>query len=134
MSSDIQDFVTAGSQKITPGDIARFEQELPLVLAKVNEAEAPDQPHLREQTQFLVRFVEDCLGNQYQPEDLAALAEALFALMYFFKVTDVIPDDVAGGYADDSAVLRVVLSTHSGEFSRFASRGGLDFATLSLDA
>ncbi len=49
MSHDIQNFVTQGSQKITPADIAQFEQELPLVLAKVNEADAPNEPHLREQ-------------------------------------------------------------------------------------
>ena len=135
MSSDLQDFVTQGSQKITPVHIAAFEQDLPFVLAKVNAADTPQQPHLREQAQFLVRYVEDCLGGQYQPEDISALAEALFALMYLFKGTDIIPDDVPGiGYADDSAILRIVLAGHVDEFARYASRGGLDFAALSLDA
>ena len=134
MSHDIQNFVTQGSQKITPADIARFEQELPLVLAKVNELDAPALPHLCEQTQFLVRYVEDCLGNQYQPEDIAALAEALFGLMYLLKGTDIIPDDLPGGYADDSAVLRAVLAGHSEEFTRYGAAVGSDFARLSLDA
>ena len=128
------EFVREGSQKITPADIAQFEQELPLVLAKVNEADLPEQPHLREQTQFLVRFVEDCLGGQYQPEDIAALAEAIFALMYLLKGTDIIPDDLPGGYVDDSAVMRAVLSGHTAEFSRYVSHGGFDFSLLSLDA
>ena len=48
MSHDIQNFVTEGSQKITPAEIALFEQELPLVLAKVNELDAPALPHLRD--------------------------------------------------------------------------------------
>jgi uncharacterized membrane protein YkvA (DUF1232 family) len=135
MSYDIRNFVTQGSQKITPADIAQFEQELPLVLAKVNEADLPNEPHLREQAQFLVRYVEDCLGGQYQPEDIAALAEALFGLMYLLKGTDIIPDELPDiGFSDDSAVLRAVLGGHPDEFARYASRGGFDFAALSLDA
>ncbi len=134
MSREIQEFVTAGSQKITPADIAQFEQELPLVLAKVNDLDAPGLPHLREQTQFLVRYVEDCLGEQFQPQDIAALAEALFGLMYLLKGTDIIPDDLPGGFADDSAVLRAVLAGHAEEFTRYANGVDLDFGALSLDA
>lgn len=130
----IAEFVKLGSQRITPAAIAMFEQELPLVLAKVNEAEISEQPHLREQAQFMVRYVEDCLGGQYQPEDVAALAEALFALMYLFKSTDIIPDELSEGLSDDSAVLRVTLTGHIDEFTRYASQGGFDFAALSLDA
>ena len=134
MSSDIQNFVTAGSQKITPADIARFEAELPLVLARVNDLDAPGLPHIREQTQFLVRFVEDCLGSTYQPEDIAALAEAIFALMYLHKGVDIIPDGMPGGYADDSAILRTVLAGHTAEFSRYADHVGHDFSKIPLDA
>jgi uncharacterized membrane protein YkvA (DUF1232 family) len=131
----IAEFVREGSQKITPADIAQFEQELPLVLAKVTEADTPSQPHLREQAQFLVRYVEDCLGEQYVPDDVAALAEAIFALMYLLKGTDIIPDDVPGiGYTDDSEVIRVVLGNHTAEFTRFVNHGGYDFSLLSLDA
>jgi len=133
MSRDIQEFIIAGSQKITPAEIARFEAELPLVLAKVNDLDAPGLPNLCEQTQFLVRFVEDCLGSQYKPEDVSALAEALFALMYFLKGVDIIPDDLPGGYADDSAVIRDVLSRHTGEFKRYAGSCGSDFSRLPLD-
>lgn len=133
--NDIQQFVKSGSEKITPADIARFEQELPLVLAKINEANPPAQPHLEQQAQFLVRYVEDCLENQYQPEDLSALAEAIFALMYLHKGVDIIPDEIPEiGYADDSEVIRTVLRGHEGEFTRYASRGGFDFSALSLEA
>jgi len=134
MSKEIQDFVVEGSQKITPAEIAQLEQELPLVLAKVNDLDAPGLPHLIEQTQFLVRYVEDCLGSLYQPTDVSALAEALFGLMYLLKGTDIIPDDLPGGYADDSAVLRAVLMGHVEEFTRYAAQGGADFTALSLEA
>jgi len=130
----IEEFVRHGSQRITPAEIAQFEDELPLVLAKVADLDAPALPHLREQTQFLVRYVEDCLGDQYQPEDIAALAEALFGLMYLLKGTDIIPDELPGGYADDSAVLRAVLAGHGDEFTRYAKHAGITFSEISLEA
>jgi uncharacterized membrane protein YkvA (DUF1232 family) len=130
----IAEFVRNGSQRITPADIAQFEDDLPLVLAKVAELDAPALPHLRSQTQFLVRYVEDCLGGQFQPEDIAALAEALFGLMYLLKGTDIIPDDLPGGFADDSAVLRAVLAGHGDEFNRYANHAGLTFSRISLEA
>lgn len=130
----IEEFVRHGAQRITPVEIAQLERELPLVLAKVAELDAPALPHLREQTGFLVRFVEDCLGDQYQPEDIAALAEALFGLMYLLRGTDIIPDDIPGGYADDSAVLRAVLVGHGEEFTRYAGHAGLEFSRISLEA
>ncbi len=135
MSHDIQDFVIRGGQKVTPAAIVRLEQQLPLVLARINEADPPRQPHLREQAQFLVRYVEDCLDNQYEPEDLSALAEAIFALIYLHRGTDIIPDDVPEiGYEDDSAVVRTVLMSRAAEFARYAARSGGALATPSLES
>lgn len=133
--NDIQDFVRQGSEKITPADIAIFEEELPLVLARINEANPPRQPHLHNQAQFLVHYVEDCLDGTYTPDDVGALAEALFGLMYLHKGTDIIPDSVPEiGYADDSAVIRAVLAGHGGEFGRYGAKSGHDYAALSLEA
>lgn len=133
--NDIQEFVRHGSEKITPADIALFEEELPLVLARITEANPPRQPHLREQARFLVRFVEDCLDGTYTPDDVGALAEALFGLMYLHKGTDIIPDTVPDiGFADDSAVIRTVLVGHPSEFQRYGESSGLDYGALSFEA
>lgn len=133
--NDFQEFVTSGSQKITPAQIAQFEQELPLVLAKVNEVDPPAQPHLRCHAQFLVRYVEDCLDAKYQPDDVGALAEAIFALMYLHKGVDIIPDMIPNiGYSDDSAVLRTVLMGHVEEFTRFGDTVGMPYSELSIEA
>ncbi len=133
--NDFQEFVTSGSQKITPAQIARFEEELPLVLAKINEVDPPAQPHIRCHAQFLVRFVEDCLDAKYQPDDVGALAEAIFALMYLHKGVDIIPDIIPDiGYSDDSAVLRTVLMGHIEEFTRFGEATGIPFSSLSVQA
>ncbi len=135
MLNDIQEFVRAGSQKLTSGQIAEFEHELPLLLAKVSEENPPNQPHLLKQAEFLVRYCEDCLDSKYEPEDVGALTEAVFALMYLQKPIDIIPDNIPGiGYSDDSAVLRTVLKSHAHEFGRFCNATGCDYAGLSLEA
>jgi len=133
--NDFQEFVTTGAQKITPAQIARFEEELPLVLAKINEVAPPEQPNLQCHAQFLVRYVEDCLDAKYTPNDVGALAEAIFALMYLHKGVDIIPDVIPGiGYSDDSAVLRTVLAGHKKEFTEFGDMSGVPFSSLSIEA
>ncbi|MGC1481507.1 MAG: hypothetical protein WA771_13470, partial [Chthoniobacterales bacterium] len=94
MLNDIQEFVRNGAQKITAGQMATFEHELPLVLAMVNEEDPPDQPHMRKQAEFLVRFCEDCLDEKYVPEDILTLTESLFALMYLRKPVGIIPNGI----------------------------------------
>lgn len=133
--NDFQEFVTSGAQKITPGQIASFEEELPLVLAKINEVNPPEQPNLRCHAQFLVRYVEDCLDSKYTPDDVGALAEAIFALMYLHKGVDIIPDIIPSiGYSDDSAVVRTVLAGHVKEFTQFGEVSGIPFSSLSIEA
>jgi uncharacterized membrane protein YkvA (DUF1232 family) len=131
MTTDIQNFIVRGSQKLTPAQIAQFRENLPLVMAKVEEADPSRQPNLEEQTRFLVRYVEDCLDDKHQPVDVAALAEALFALMYLERGMDIIPDSVPEiGFSDDSAVLRTVIGTHETEFKGYCKRNGLKFSDL----
>lgn len=132
--NDFQEFVLTGSQKITPAQIAQFEQELPLVLAKINEVNPTAQPHLLPQVQFLVRYVEDCLDKKFLATDESALAEAIFALMYLYKGVDIIPDNIPEiGYSDDSAVVRMVLMAHPDEFKRFGEVIGKPFSGLSTE-
>lgn len=131
--NDFQEFVTSGAKKITPAQIARFEQDLPLVLAKINEVDPPLQPHLRCQAQFLVRYVEDCLDSTFVPDDVGALAEAIFALMYLHKGVDIIPDAIPDiGYSDDSAIIRTVLVGHIPEFTRYGEATNNPFSQLSV--
>lgn len=134
MRSDFENLVLEGSQKITPGQIAQFEDKLPMLLARVNDLDLPDQPNFRSQVQFLVRYVEDCLDGKFVPEDVSALAQAIFALMYFDNAVDVIPDMVPKlGLSDDSAVVRVVLLRHGTEFARYGEFSGHAFELVPLD-
>ena len=125
------DFVIKGGQRITAGEIEDFRQKLPLLNVKAEMIEAGNFPHLPAQVKFLVRFVEDVLDEEYEPEDVAAVGEAIFALKYLLQDVDIIPDDVPEmGYADDSSVIRSVLIGHEPEMKKFAQKSGLIWEKL----
>ena len=97
--------------------------------------DVPDFPHLKRQTNFLVRYAEDVLDGIYPCADLTAITESVFALSYLLKEVDIIPDSVPHlGLADDSAVLRAVLKGHENEFRIFATKSELDFDSVTTES
>lgn len=129
----IHELVLRGGQQVTTSQLADFRRKIPLLLAKVELSMAKEAPHLHDQTLFLARYTEDVLDGVFPPQDLSAITEAVFALSYFFRDIDIIPDSVPGsGYSDDSAVVRFVLHGHEEEFRRFASLNGKDFDKLTF--
>ena len=127
MSSSIHEFVVRGGQTVTAGQMNDFRRKLPLlkVKAEIFPADAPEG--FADQTRFLIRYAEDVLDGEYPSNDLAAIAEAVFALGYLLKDVDIIPDDVPGkGLVDDAAVIRAVLSEHPEEFMAYSEKYGLE--------
>jgi len=128
--SSIQEYVVQGGQAITAGEVDQFRRQLAVYKLKAETLEAAGQPRLREQTSFLLRFVEDVLDDVYASTDFSALPEAIFAVRYLAKGVDIIPDCMPGGYSDDAAVLRAVLTGHEAEFRAYCQKEGLDFEAL----
>lgn len=120
-----------GGQTVTAGQMEEFKRKLPFVKAKLATTETPEFPHFKLQADFLVRYAEDVLEGIYPCSDLPAIAETIFALDYLFKDVDIIPDTVPGqGMADDSLVVRAVLSSHLAEFKNFAGKTGVAFVSV----
>jgi uncharacterized membrane protein YkvA (DUF1232 family) len=74
------------------------------------------------------------LDDAYVPGDFHALPEAIFAVRYLVKGVDIIPDNLPGGYNDDAAVLREVLTGHEPEFREFSAEIKIDFDALQASA
>ncbi|HEY5769001.1 MAG TPA: YkvA family protein [Terrimicrobium sp.] len=130
----IHEFVIRGGQAVTAGQMDAFRRKLPFLKIKAELLDEPDLPHLKPQTNFLVRYAEDVLDGAYPCSDLQAIAETVFALSYLLKEVDIIPDSVPHlGLADDSAVLRAVLMGHESEFRDFAMKGELDFDSVTTE-
>ncbi|MEO6847831.1 MAG: DUF1232 domain-containing protein [Chthoniobacterales bacterium] len=119
----MEDFLVNGAQKLNTLAIIQLREHLPLIRAKMSAEEFPNQPHLREQSEFLACFIEDALDNVYAPEDPVSILETSFALNYLFQEVDIIPDSIPEiGYSDDSAIIRAVLLRHRAEFERYSKK------------
>jgi uncharacterized membrane protein YkvA (DUF1232 family) len=131
----IHEFVIRGGQTVSAGQMDAFRRKLPFLKVKAEMIDTPDFPHLKPQTDFLVRYAEDVLDGVYPCSDLQAIAETIFALSYLLKEVDIIPDSVPHlGLADDSVVLRAVLKGHETEFRTFAMKSELDFDSVTTES
>ena len=129
--SSIQEYVVQGGQAITAGEVDQFRRQLAVYKLKAETLEAAGQPRLREQTSFLLRYIEDVLDDVYASTDFSALPEAIFAVRYLAKGVDIIPDSLPGvGYSDDAAILRAVLTGHEADLRAYCQKEGLDFDAL----
>ncbi len=131
--SDLAEFIRRGRRRVTPATVDVFRQQLPLLQVKMAEVNAPRQPHLWDQTEFLIRFVEDMADGMIRDYPYEMFAESLFALLYLLKEVDVIPDTISGsGYADDSAIVRYALHDFEPEFRRYAVENTIDWEKVTL--
>jgi uncharacterized membrane protein YkvA (DUF1232 family) len=74
-------------------------------------------PQLPDQVEFLAQLIEDFYSGLSPDIPYTAIAESAFALSYLRKGIDIIPDSISGvGYADDAAIINVVLETYKQPF------------------
>lgn len=133
MQTDLEftEFIETGTRRLTPRTVHDLLPEIPEIRARIETAEAPGFPKLKTQLQFLAEVVE-ALGN-HRDHDLpyTASLEAVFALTYFARDVDLIPDFLTDiGLTDDAAVAATVLQRHAQAFAEFAGRRGLDWSTI----
>jgi uncharacterized membrane protein YkvA (DUF1232 family) len=133
MSSEMQLFVHRGAAQITPKILAGVHKKLPFLKVEFAQINAPKYPHLFDQLEFLADVVEDFAEGADLDMSFSAVAGAVFALVYAHRQFDLIPDGIPQfGHADDSGVVRTVLSEHEREFSAYAARHGMNWDRISL--
>ncbi len=132
--SALSEYIDFGTRKITPKSVEMFRRLLPQLQLKTVEIEAPQQPHLVRQIEFLTRFVEDCADNVWKDYPFVTFAEALFALMYLLRGVDIIPDMIPEiGYSDDSSLVRGVLSRSEKHFTEYAEANSLAWESVTTE-
>jgi uncharacterized membrane protein YkvA (DUF1232 family) len=113
----ISEYVTQGAALLTSEHLDALHAELPLLNVRFAAIVAPQFPHLQQQLKLLVDFLEDTADGVFPAGSDASRKETAFALRYTAKETDIIPDFVPEiGYADDSIIVRTVLSRHEDLF------------------
>ena len=121
-------FVTHGASKITPRELEEVVRAIPTLRAEwTAQVDHEAFPKLAEQLDFLARLVEDFEAGLEKDLPYEAVSEAAFALVYFHREIDIIPDFIPGiGYADDAAVVETVLNRNDAVFTHYAEEKRID--------
>ena len=109
----ISEYVERRAALLMPEQLDELRADLPLLNVRFAAIAVPQFPHLRQQVKLLADFFEDTTDGAFPAGSDASRKETAFALGYTAKETDIIPDFVPEiGYADDSIIVRTVLSRH----------------------
>lgn len=108
-----------GAALVQPADLDRLRRMLPALRSKA--ARITDSAVLTRRLALLLQLVEEAPAG----DDPPALREAAFALFYFLKGYDLIPDHVPHvGLLDDALLVEMVLRRNAPELrARWTARG-----------
>jgi uncharacterized membrane protein YkvA (DUF1232 family) len=128
---EIAKFVNNGAASISPVIAENVVRQLPQWKLEFTQIRAPQFPHLVDQLEFLADAVEDVIEGAYKDLPYAAIAQAVFALLYAHKKMGIIPESVLElGRADDSSVVRAVLIQNETAFAVYAGKQGVDWKKI----
>lgn len=97
---NLSEYLHQGAACLDDADFAHLRQVLPLIRGKADGVKASAQ--LRERVALFCRY----LAEPPTDEDRLARREVAFALIYFLRGPDLIPDSVPGiGLLDDALLL-----------------------------
>ena len=111
-------YVDEGANLVTPEAIATLRGMHAPLVAKI--AGIVDSAVLRQRLELLMSYFE---ATSETPKDSTTLREVAFALLYFLKGLDRIPDSVPEvGLLDDAMVVQSVLQRHETVLEAYAKR------------
>jgi uncharacterized membrane protein YkvA (DUF1232 family) len=120
MTKELNDFIQSQSRALSLAELGRLTGDLPALRERFAKIPAHTYLYLAEQLQFLSLVVEDQVVRDPAGE---MVGEAAFALLYFERATDLIPDSIPGmGLLDDAMIVRIVLGRHEQAF-KFSPHG-----------
>ena len=129
----ISEYVEQCAALLTPEYLAELRAELPLLNVRFAAIAAPQFPDLQQQLKLLADFFQDTADGVFPAGSDASRKETAFAIRYMAKETDIIPDFVPEiGYADDSLIVRTVLSQHQDVFRDYCRFRKIRCSKISL--
>jgi uncharacterized membrane protein YkvA (DUF1232 family) len=129
----ISQYIERCAALLTVEHLAELQRDLALLKVQFAAVAVPQFPHLPQQLKLLIDFLEDTADGLFPDGSEASRKEAAFALRYAAKEIDIIPDFVPEiGYADDSLLVRTVLSRHQDIFRDYCHFRKICWSKLSL--
>jgi uncharacterized membrane protein YkvA (DUF1232 family) len=109
-SAELSHFVQSQARALSLADLDRLVIDLPALRERCADLPWQTHAHLAEQLEFLCLFVDERVVRRSRDLAEEPVAEAAFALLYFQRTSDLIPDSIPGlGLLDDSMVVAMVL-------------------------
>jgi uncharacterized membrane protein YkvA (DUF1232 family) len=119
MTKELSDFIQIQARALTSTHLDRLIVDLPALRERFTKIPSQTYPHLSDQLEFLSLFVEEQVAALNPDLDTDPVAEAAFALLYFQRAADLIPDSIPTmGLLDDAIVVGLALRRHDHAFKR----------------
>ena len=114
MTRELNDFIQNQARALSLAELVRLTADLPALRERFATIPARTYPSLADQLQFLSLVVEDQVVQNPAGQ---MVGEAAFALLYFQRASDLIPDSIPGmGLLDDAMIVRIVLGRNEQVF------------------
>ena len=110
--NQLEIYIADSARALTREEIEEAVRAIPFVRVELATEAMPDKfPNLPAQVELLCHFVEDVYGRVLSREDAGdTFLEAAFAVRYFHRKVDVIPDHIPRvGKVDDAVVVQTVM-------------------------
>jgi uncharacterized membrane protein YkvA (DUF1232 family) len=131
MTRELNEFIQSQACALSLAELDRLTADLPALRERFATIPAQTYPYLAEQLQFLSVAVEDQVVRDPAGQ---IVGEAAFALLYFKRATDLIPDSIPGmGLLDDAMMVRIVLGRHEQAFKSSSHGYKLSWPAPSFD-
>ena len=135
-AAEFTKFIEAGTARLTPRSVARLVSEESAIREKLVELETAGLPQASVQLAFLLDVIEGFAFQRptYATVPYQAALEAAFAVQYFHRDVDLLPDSLGPiGYLDDAAVAGTVIARHADTFAKLARVLRRDWSNISPD-
>lgn len=131
--ADFIGLITRGASRLTPDDVQQLVSELPELREQFARLRAAGYPDAEGQFHFLSQVVELVWTDQYRSMPYGAALEAAFAVTYFAREGDLIPDSLGAiGLIDDIAVAQTVLLRNAAAFQALSAARKLPWPATSV--
>lgn len=129
----ISEYVQQRAAQLTKEDVDELQADLPFLSLRFASIAVPQFPHFQRQFKLLADFLKDTADGVFPSGSEAVRKETAFALRYVANEADIISDSVPEiGYADDSLILRTVLSRHQDTFRDYCHFRKIPWSKVSI--
>lgn len=118
-------YIESSATRLTPRQVQQLVSDLPELRNAFAKMRASAFPEVERQLRLLAAVVEAVWTDTYRDMPYRAALEAAFAISYFHRTVDLIPDALENiGLTDDAAVVQTVIARNSGAYDEFAEVTG----------